>query len=324
MNPLITTDRLANVTGLILALIALTFLRDRSNPKRITTALFWGLIAYCLLGGEAMAGPLGKAVAHRIVGAAVLLAALIAGLGGIGRGVTAPIDGRTSAEKFGNRLFVPSLSIPIIVAICSLGFKGVAIGGIILFAGNQATLGAFGVAVIVGFALACWITRDTPVQAFRESRRLLDTVGWAVVLPMMLAILGGILAAAKTGDSIKLLTLMLAPEHQRFLIVLLYCAGMAVFTMIMGNAFAAFPVMTTGLALPLLVKEMGGSPAPLVAIGMCAGYCGTLITPMAANFNMVPAALLDLKDRYGVIRAQSPTAIALFCANVLLMYFLAF
>ena len=92
----------------------------------------------------------------------------------------------------------------------------------------------------------------------------------------------------------------------------------------MGNAFAAFPVMTAGIALPILIKQFGADPAPLVAIGMYCGYCGTLMTPMAANFNMVPAALLDLKDRYGVIRAQGPTAVPLLAVNILLMYLLAF
>ncbi|MDP2116243.1 MAG: DUF979 family protein, partial [Brevundimonas sp.] len=58
------------------------------------------------------------------------------------------------------------------------------------------------------------------------------------------------------------------------------------------------------------------------------GFCGTLTTPMAANFNVVPAALLDLPDREapfnGVIRVQIPTAIMVLIANITLMYFLAF
>lgn len=32
---------------------------------------------------------------------------------------------------------------------------------------------------------------------------------------------------------------------------------------------------------------------------MLSGFCGTLMTPMAANFNIVPAALLELSDRNG-------------------------
>ena len=48
------------------------------------------------------------------------------------------------------------------------------------------------------------------------------------------------------------------------------------------------------------------------------------MTPMAANFNIVPAALLELKDRNGVIKAQVGTAIPLLAVNILLIYFLAF
>ena len=72
----------------------------------------------------------------------------------------------------------------------------------------------------------------------------------------------------------------------------------------------------------------GGDPAVVCAIGMLAGFCGTLMTPMAANFNVVPANLLELPDRKaalnGVIRAQIPTAIPLLIANIILMRFLAF
>ena len=46
-------------------------------------------------------------------------------------------------------------------------------------------------------------------------------------------------------------------------------------------------------AMPLLIKQYDGDPAIICAIGMLAGFCGTLMTPMAANFNVVPANLLD-------------------------------
>jgi uncharacterized membrane protein len=41
---------------------------------------------------------------------------------------------------------------------------------------------------------------------------------------------------------------------------------------------------------------------------------------MAANFNVVPVALLDLDDDWAVIRAQAPTALALLAFNTALMY----
>ncbi len=98
---------------------------------------------------------------------------------------------------------------------------------------------------------------------------------------------------------------------------------MVIFTIIMGNAFAAFPVMTAGIGLPLLIGQHHADAAALGALGMLSGYCGTLLTPMAANYNIVPAALLELRDPNGVIRAQWPTAVCLFAANLLLMEFLA-
>lgn len=322
MKALITFDMVAYVVGLMTVAISFAIFSDRSNRKRFTTALFWALFAFCLLFDGILGNAFGKHVAHQIIGAAVVALVLVAGLGGVGRGA-APATNGESIRPVGNWLFLPSLSIPVVVIACSVGLKGRAIGGVPIF-DDQATLEALAVAAIVALALACAVTRGTPVQAFREARRLIDTVGWVAILPIVLAILGGVFAAAKTGESIKVLTLMLAPHHERFLVVALYCLGMAVFTIIMGNAFAAFPVMASGLALPILVKEMGGNPAPLMAIGMVAGYCGTLVTPMAANFNIMPAALLELKDRYGVIKAQAPTAIAMLCANIVLMEFLAF
>jgi uncharacterized membrane protein len=96
------------------------------------------------------------------------------------------------------------------------------------------------------------------------------------------------------------------------------------FTVIMGNAFAAFPVMMAGIGLPLLIQRHGADPAALGAIGMVTGYCGTLMTPMAANFNLVPAALLELDDPNAVIRAQFPTAVVLMSVNLVLMYWLVF
>jgi uncharacterized membrane protein len=110
----------------------------------------------------------------------------------------------------------------------------------------------------------------------------------------------------------------------RLAAVAVYCLGMAGFTVLMGNAFAAFPVMTAGVALPVLVKVYGGDPAAICAIGMLSGFCGTLLTPLAANFNLAPAALLDLDDRFAVIRAQAPTALVLLAVNTVLMHVLAF
>jgi uncharacterized membrane protein len=82
--------------------------------------------------------------------------------------------------------------------------------------------------------------------------------------------------------------------------------------------------MAAAIGLPLLVRVYGADPAPVAAIGMLAGFCGTLVTPMAANFNRVPAALLEMRDKYGPIKAQIPTAAILLVVNMGVMYLVAF
>lgn len=327
MNAWVSLHDIYVLIGLLVLGLAVLTLRDRSHPRRLSTALFWGLFGAIFLLGDAAVASLGKPLAHRMVGAAVLLMAGIAGAGwlGAGRHEARPLVQRqASAARLGQRLFVPALLIPMLTVAFSLALKGLSVAGRLLLDPKQLTLCALALAVLCALALACRLTRDTPLQALRESRRLLDTIGWAAVLPQMLAMLGGVFVAAHTGEAVQgLVKLFLTPDN-RLLLVAAYCVGMALFTMVMGNAFAAFPVMTAGIALPFLIHGQHADPAPVVTIGMLAGYCGTLMTPMAANFNIVPAALLELRDRHLVIKTQFATAIPLLIVNIVLMDMLAF
>ena len=97
---------------------------------------------------------------------------------------------------------------------------------------------------------------------------------------------------------------------------------MVLFTMIMGNAFAAFSVITVGIGVPFVLKY-GLDPNVIGMLALTSGYCGTLMTPMAANFNIVPVAILEMKDKYGVIKKQIPIAIIMLVVQILLMYFMA-
>ena len=175
-----------------------------------------------------------------------------------------------------------------------------------LFEPKSVTLVLLGIGVIVALIL-CYAWLRPPILApVEEGRRLADSIGWAIVLPQMLASLGAVFAAAGIGTTIGALAGSIIPSGSVFLAVLLYGLGMVVFTMIMGNAFAAFPVMSAAIGIPILIHQDGGNPAVIGAVGMLSGFCGTLMTPMAANFNIVPAALLELKNQYAVIKAQIP------------------
>lgn len=187
---------------------------------------------------------------------------------------------------------------------------------------KNTTLVSLGVGCVVALTLACWLTRETPMQGMRESRRLTDALGWAVVLPQMLGMLGLVFSDAGVGKAVAYIATSYINMDIRFVAVVVYVVGMALFTIIMGNGFAAFPVMTGGVGVPVLVGVFHGDPAVMAAIGMFSGYCGTLMTPMAANFNIVPAALLELPDKNAVIKVQFPTAAALLVVNIFLLYFL--
>lgn len=314
------------VAGVIFTLFALMGLRDAANPKRFGNAAFWGLLAVSMFAGDWL-GDLGN-------GLLVLALVAIAGTGQMGRGVSADevagtFDDRRAnsanqraamADRFGNRLLLLALVIPLTALVGTFVFKELSA----LFDAKQVTLVALTLGVLLALVVGMIWLRPAASVPFDAGRRLADSVGWAAILPQMLASLGAVFALAGVGDVVGQLMGQIIPQGSLFGAVLAFALGMALFTMVMGNAFAAFPVMFAGVALPLLIREHGGDPAIICAIGMLAGFCGTLMTPMAANFNIVPAALLELKDRNGVIKAQVGTALPLLLVNIVLMWWLAF
>ena len=305
------------LAGTILALTAVMTLADRQHPKRWTSGLFWSLFSLVFLIGDRLP--------PAWVGAGVLLMAVLAGCGAVGSGhhVTRPErETRASAGRLGNRLFIPALAIPVVTVIGSVLLKDVQIAGLPLLDPKNVTFVSLGLGALVALALACWLTRDTPIQAMRESRRLTDALGWSLVLPQALAMLGLVFTDAGVGKAVAHLATAYVALDLRLVAVVVYVVGMAAFTVIMGNGFAAFPVMTGGIGVPVLVGVYHADPAVMAAIGMFSGYCGTLMTPMAANFNIVPAALLELDDKNAVIKAQVPTALAVLACNVVLLYLL--
>ena len=320
---MITLAHMYVVVGLFFAAMSLLSVADSANPRRVTNFLFWGLLAASFLGG-AYLGDLGNGVL-----ALGLVAVAAFGMGQGKPKTTSPEARRESALKRGDLLFLPALIIPAVALAGTLIAKETDWGARIIDP-SQATLISLILGTIIAVAVAMAWLRPPVIAPLQEARRLIDAVGWAAILPQMLASLGAVFLAAGVGNQVGAVFSEYIPglDTSRTLAVAAYCIGMALFTIIMGNAFAAFPVMTAAVGLPFVVLALGGDPARVCAIGMLAGFCGTLMTPMAANFNVVPANLLELPDRNaalnGVIRAQIPTAIPLLIANMVLMRFLAF
>lgn len=315
---MIRLEHVYGLVGLLFAAYAALSAGDASNPRRWVNAGFYGLFALSfLIGGQL--GDFGNGV----------LAIGLVGLGGLGLGrgrgdQTAPEQRRASAERRGNALFLPALIVPVVALLGSTVLKGVSAGGQPLLEAKQATLIALALGVLIALAAAGTWLRPSPLAPLQAGRRVMDQVGWAALLPQMLAALGAVFALAGVGQAVAELVGRVVPLDDRFAVVCAYTLGMALFTVVMGNAFAAFPVMTAGIGLPLIVGRFGGDPAVMGALGMLSGFCGTLVTPMAANFNIVPVALLELPDRWAVIRVQAPTAGLLLLFNTALMYALVF
>ncbi len=296
--------------GAIFAAFAIVGLAAR----RFGNAAFWGLLAVSFLLGDRL-GDLAN-------GGLALAMVALAGMGAL---KSAPVPTERPAQNYPSwKLFGPALLIPAGTLIGTLALRHMSIGGVSLVDPKQVTLVSLGLAVVVALAAAMvWLRAPAAAPAI-EGARILDQVGWAAALPQMLAALGAVFALAGVGDTVGHALQPLLPEGSRLIGVIVYALGMALLTMALGNAFAAFPVMIAAVGLPVLIHAQHGDPAVVGAVGMLCGFCGTLLTPMAANFNLVPAALLGLDDRYAVIRAQAGTALPLLGVNIVILYWGAF
>lgn len=316
---MISVHLLYLLAGAMFAAYSICSARDRTNRKRWGNAAFWGLLSISFWFGNLL-GDSGN-------GVLVLLLVGIAGTHLLGRGSKESTSTKVRehfSKRYGNRLFLPALVIPLTAFAGTLLFSYTPLRATGLIDTKAVTLVLLGVGVILALTV-CYAWLKPPLAAsVVEGTRLVDSIGWAIVLPQMLASLGAVFAAAGVGTTIGALVGEIIPQGNVFLAVLLYALGMVVFTMIMGNAFAAFPVMAAAIGVPILIHGDGGKAAVIGAVGMLSGFCGTLMTPMAANFNIVPAALLELKNQYSVIRIQIATAIPLLIANIIILYVAGF
>lgn len=316
---MITLEAVYVLMGLLLAGIALVNLLDRTDAKRYNKTAFWGIYGITFL--------LGSHLPDFVNGCLVITMVLVSSIGGLGRGgpeLVTRAQREASAARWRNKLFIPALLIPAVTVAGTFVFKSLRVDGVALVDPSQVTVISLALATVVALLVGMAMLRAPAMAPVQEARRLMDAVGWAAVLPQMLAALGALFALAGVGTVVSTLVNRWIPLDTAIVVVITYAVGMALFTIVMGNAFAAFPVMTAGIGLPLIVTRFGGDPAIMAAIGMLSGYCGTLMTPMAANFNIVPVALLELPDENAVIKVQIPTGLILLAVNILLMYFLVF
>ena len=280
------------IIGLITIYAGIKNLLDKENPSRVGTAVFW-----CSFG---IVCGFGSWLPAKVSGALVLIMCLPPIFKKVKIGKTDnPTKEHTEQQfkKIGMKIFVPAFS----VAVCSLFFA--------LFS-NMSSMVAItvGVSVAMVLLMAVDTKQNKPAVFLNDSERFLGITGPLSMLPQLLGCLGGVFTAAGVGDVIAQLVEKIVPKGNVNIGIIVYAIGMVLFTMIMGNAFAAITVMTVGIGAPF-VLAYGANPVVIGMLALTCGYCGTLLTPMAANFNILPVAILNMKDRWGAIKNQVLVAI---------------
>lgn len=292
------------VMGLVTIYTGIKNAMDEENPERLGTAIFW-----CTLGIVLAFGRWIPAIVNGIL-IIIMTIPSILGKVKVGKSYEPTEEEMAKAfEKIGMKVFLPALTIGMFAIIFAL-FT------------NMGALVGVGVGILASIILLMIFSPNNKPQVFlRDSERLLSTVGPLSMLPMLLASLGAIFTEAGVGEVIAALVGNIIPEGNVNIGIIVYALGMVVFTMIMGNAFAAITVMTVGIGGPF-VLAYGANPVVIGMIALTVGYCGTLCTPMAANFNIVPVAMLDMKDRMGVIKNQIVPAVIMVTFQIVYMILL--
>lgn len=293
------------MVGLFFILTMMFTLKDKNHKTKYGTALFWGILGVIFI--------LGKLIPPVVSGLLIVIIGVLAAFNQINIGSIKQLDitfANLKANKIGIKIFIPSLIIALVALVIAqfTPISGVA---------------AVGIAAIIALISTFMITKAKPSEFLEDSNRMFQSVGATAILPQLLAALGALFTAAGVGDIISNIISNVIPEGNILVGITAYCVGMALFTAIMGNAFAAFSVITVGIGVPFVFAQ-GADPIIASALAMTAGFCGTLLTPMAANFNVLPVALLETKDKNAVIKAQAIFAITLLAIHIPLMYFLAF
>lgn len=293
------------MVGLFFILTMMFTLKDKNHKTKYGTAFFWGILGVIFI--------LGEFIPPVISGLLIVVIGVLAAFNQINIGTIKQLDSTFAslkANKIGIKIFIPSLIIALVALLIAqfTPISGVA---------------AVGIAAIMALIVTFIITQAKPTEFLEDSNRMFQSVGATAILPQLLAALGALFTAAGVGDIISSMISSVIPEGNILIGITAYCVGMALFTAIMGNAFAAFSVITVGIGVPFVFAQ-GADPIMASALAMTAGFCGTLLTPMAANFNVLPVALLETKDKNAVIKAQAIFAIVLLAIHIPLMYFLAF
>ncbi|CEM61042.1 DUF979 domain-containing protein [Treponema phagedenis] len=325
-NSILIDEIVYGLCGIVSIVTGYLALKGKKTP--IGTFLFWTILGLLFMFGKALVLYVPKGGA--IIGGLLILLGVLTLIKQVKMGEFAPLtkeEIEENSKKVMNKIFIPALLLGVVamflaqVKSFNIAIGTTAEGKAIIFGFSTAQV--VGLASIIALIAAVLLTKPSLKNTVHDTSKMLMQVGSSSLLPQLLGVLGAIFATAGIGTIIGNFAGAIVPQGIPVLGVITYCLGMVIFTMIMGNAFAAFTVITIGVGIPFVIAQ-GGNPAVVGALGMTCGYCGTLLTPMAANFNIVPAAILETNDKYALIKTQAFLSAFLIVAHIILMLLFAF
>ena len=246
----------------------------KANKHFLPTGAFWFTLGIVVAFGQWLP-PLAS-------GILVALTCIPAALNMVKRGnLQSPSkeEQQKNYKKIGMKIFIPAFGAGVFSIIISIFMKG-----------WSSLLGSLFATIVGVILLVIWNRENKAMTFLEEGRRFLDMTSAVYIMPLLLSCLGAIFTK-------------IIPSGNVYVGIVAYALGMMLFTIIMGNAFAAITVMTVGIGVPFVIS-LGANPLYMVTLAMTCGYCGTLLTPMAANFNIVPGVYLEVKDKYSIIKMQ--------------------
>lgn len=293
------------IIGLQFFYTAFRVAKSDNNDKKATTVIFWIILGVLFA--------LGKVIPAMVSGILVVIIGILSLINGIvvkGAIINDEAKEIEGSNRLGNKIFIPVITMAVLAIILAKLIP-------------ESSSSILGFTAIVALIIIMVMTKSGFGEMLKQSDRMVQQVGAVAILPQLLAALGAIFAAAGVGDVIANIIGGMIPTVSPWSGSIAYVLGMVLFTAIMGNAFAAFTVITAGIGVPFVIAQ-GANPAIAAALAMTAGYCGTLLTPMAGNFNVLPVGLLDMKDRNAIIKEQALFSIVMIIVHILLMRFWAF
>jgi len=224
-----------------------TAIRGLKNEKsRIGTFLFWFILGIIFI--------FGTVIPYKVTGGLLVVLAIITVTKQLHIGKFENISSQfkiAQSERLKNKIFIPAALIGI-AAFLILQFK----------IGKTAIPPALGIGggSLVALLAAAIIIKPKFNETNEDTSKLLMQIGATAILPQLLAALGAVFTKAGVGKVIAASISSVVPTGNIFVGIVIYAIGMVIFTMIMGNAFAAFSVITAGIGIPFIIKN-GGNPA---------------------------------------------------------------